>query len=113
MLVQGRPRIDLQDFRLALLGALEGIDISVPGGEISAERGPNTAHASLLLLDAPSDAEGDFRRDARLDSNRVELGARQADRARRFALLAYSRIMVVRFASSSGKTRPESSVAKM
>lgn len=53
VLVQGWPSIDLQAFRLALFHALEGIEISVPGGEISAERVRNTAHASLLLLNAP------------------------------------------------------------
>lgn len=53
VLVQGWPGIDLQDFRLALFRALEGVEIPVPGGEISAERVRNTAHASLLLLNAP------------------------------------------------------------
>ncbi len=53
VLVQGWPSIGLQAFRVALFRALEGIEISVPGGEISAERVRNTAHASLLLLNAP------------------------------------------------------------
>ncbi len=53
VLVQGWPSVDLRAFRVALFQALEGIEISVPGGEISAERVRNTAHASLLLLNAP------------------------------------------------------------
>lgn len=50
VLVQGWPDGNLQDFRLALHRALEGVDIAVPSGETAPELVRNTAHASLLLL---------------------------------------------------------------